>query len=60
MFNIFYVLQFVVKWCNLVVIVMGMNKTTHQTAPKIAKRPNRGERVVGCSEGDTEDDEEEV
>ena len=45
-------------WCNLVVIVMI--STTHQTAPKIAKRPNRGERVVGCGERDTEDDEEEV
>ena len=53
-------LQFVVKWCNLVLIVIAMLNTAHQTAPKIAKRPDRGERVVGCSERDTEDDEEEV
>ena len=46
--------------CNVVVIVIAMINTTHQTAPKIAKRPDRGERVVRGSEGNTEDDEEEV
>ena len=33
---------------------------THQTAPKVSKRPDGGERIIGCSEWNTEDNEQKI
>ena len=33
---------------------------THQTTPKVSKRPDGGERIIGCSERNTEDNEQKI
>ena len=33
------------------------NDASYQTAPKVSKRPDRGESIIRRSERDTEDDE---